>query len=155
MPLRTISDAHRVIFDWLAAGGTQDPPRPEMKLGAAALMGCGLVKIRRRGGKWTADLTEMCSYYVEHGRYLGETEKVERSSALQARRAGRPARIRDSGALPDAGRGVRTRRSAAGAPGAGSVASGGPSFPPLRRGGQGLVRPPIDVPAKALRPGGP
>lgn len=118
MASRPVNGAQRAVLDWLAAGGSQDPPRPEMKLSAAALAGRGLVKVRRPGGKWTAELTEAGRYYVEHGRYPGETEKVDRQPVPRARRAGHPAR---SGATePDAGRGARARRRAAGTPGTGS-----------------------------------
>ena len=92
MASRPVNDAQRAVLDWLAAGGSQDPPRPEMKLSAAALAARGLVKVRRSVGKWTAELTEAGSYYVEHGRYPGEPEKAERPSASRPRRAGRPAR---------------------------------------------------------------
>lgn len=92
MTPRPVNDAQREVLDWLAAGGSQDPPRPEMKLSAAALAARGLVKVRRPGGKWTAELTETGRYYVEHGRYPGEAEKAERPPAPRPRRAGSPAR---------------------------------------------------------------
>jgi len=92
MPPRPVNDAQREVLDWLAAGGSQDPLRPEMKLSAAALAARGLVKVRRPGGKWTAELTETGRYYVEHGRYPGEAEKAERPPAPRPRRAGSPAR---------------------------------------------------------------
>lgn len=34
MPPRPVNDAQREVLDWLAAGGSQDPPRSEMKLSA-------------------------------------------------------------------------------------------------------------------------
>lgn len=92
MPLRPVNDAQREVLDWLVAGGSQDPPWPEMKLSAAALAGRGLVKVRRPGGKCTAELTEAGRYYVEHGGYLGKPEKAERPPAPRPRRARRPAR---------------------------------------------------------------
>ncbi|MCO6680230.1 hypothetical protein KJZ13_05120 [Cutibacterium avidum] len=93
MTPRPVNDAQREVLDWLAAGGSQDPPRPEMKLSAAALAARGLVKVRRPGGKWTAELTETGRYYVEHGRYPGEVEQAERPPAPRTRRAGSPARL--------------------------------------------------------------
>lgn len=51
MPPRPVNDAQREVLDWLAAGGSQDLLRPEMKLSAAALAARGLVKVRRPGGK--------------------------------------------------------------------------------------------------------
>ena len=93
MTPRPVNDAQREVLDWLAAGGSQDPPRPEMKLSAAALAARGLVKVRRPGGKWTAELTETGRYYVEHGRYAGEVEQAERPPAPRTRRAGSPARL--------------------------------------------------------------
>jgi len=50
MTPRPVNDAQRAVLDWLAAGGSQDPPRSEMKLSAAALAGRGLVKVRARAG---------------------------------------------------------------------------------------------------------
>lgn len=91
MPPRSVNDAQREVLDWLAAGGSQDPLRPEMKLSAAALAARGLVKVRRPGGKWTVELTETGRYYVEHGRYPGEAEKAKRPPAPRPRRAGSPA----------------------------------------------------------------
>lgn len=92
MSSRPVNEAQRAVLDWLAAGGSQDPPRPEMKLSAAALAGRGLVKVRRPGGRWTAELTDAGRYYVEHGRYPGEPEKAERPPAVRSRRAERPAK---------------------------------------------------------------
>ena len=92
MASRPVNDAQSAVLDWLAAGSSQDPRRPEMKLSAAALAGRGLLKVRRPGGKWTAELTDAGRYYVEHGRYPGETEKVERPLVPRVRRAGHPAR---------------------------------------------------------------
>lgn len=92
MTSRPVNDAQRTVLDWLAAGGSQDPPRPEMKLSAVALAGRGLVKVRRPGGRWTAELTDKGRYYVEHRRYPGETEKAEGLPAVRERRAGRSAK---------------------------------------------------------------
>lgn len=69
MANRHVNDKQRKVLDWLAAGGSVDPPEPEMKLSAAALKARGLVKVRRPSGKWTAELTETGRYYVEHGDY--------------------------------------------------------------------------------------
>ena len=49
MPPRPVNDAQREVLDWLAAGGSQDPPRPEMKLSAASAAARGLVKVRPPG----------------------------------------------------------------------------------------------------------
>lgn len=92
MTPRPVNDAQRAVLDWLAAGGSQDPPRPEMKLSAAALASRGLVKVRRPGGKWTAELTEAGRYYAEHGRYPGEPNRNERPAASRRRGAASPAK---------------------------------------------------------------
>ena len=69
MSPRPVNDKQRKVLDWLVAGGSQVPPEPQMKLSAAALKSRGLVKVRRPGGRWTAELTEAGRYYVEHGDY--------------------------------------------------------------------------------------
>lgn len=90
MTPRPVNEAQRAVLDWLAAGGSQDPPRHEMKLSAAALAGRGLVKVRRPGGRWSAELTVVGRYYVEHGRYPGEPEKAERRPVERKRCVRRP-----------------------------------------------------------------
>lgn len=92
MTPRPVNGAQRAVLDWLAAGGSQDPPRPEMKQSAAALASRGLVKVRRPGGRWTAELTDAGRYYVEHGRYPGEPERDERPPPSRRRSAARPAK---------------------------------------------------------------
>ena len=72
MSPRPVNDNQRKVLDWLAAGESQAPPEPEMKLSAAALKSRGLVRVRRPGGKWTAELTEAGRYYAEHGDYPPE-----------------------------------------------------------------------------------
>lgn len=89
MSPRPVNDKQRKVLDWLAAGGSQDPPEPEMKLSAAALKTRGLVKVRRSGGKWTAELTEAGRYYVEHGGYPPKPGPAPRAKPARAPKAER------------------------------------------------------------------
>lgn len=81
MASRPINDKQRKVLDWLATGATQDPPEPEMKLSAAALKSRGLVRVRRPAGRWTAELTDLGRYYVEHGGYPPEPKKPDKASS--------------------------------------------------------------------------
>lgn len=51
-----------------------------MKLSAAALASRGLVRVRRPGGKWTAELTDAGRYYIEHGDYPPKPEPSSRNA---------------------------------------------------------------------------
>ncbi len=110
MANRPVNDAQRKVLDWLATGATQDPPTPEMKLSAAALKGRGLVKVRRPGGVWTAELTDAGRYYVEHGDYPPQAGPVAPAAVSET-----PA----ASAQPKAPRAKSTPESAAATPEAG------------------------------------
>lgn len=74
MGQRAVNEAQQRLLDWLAAGGSQDPAVPEMKLSAAALKTRGLVRVSRPGGKWTATLTDAGRFFIEHGTYPPDPE---------------------------------------------------------------------------------
>ncbi len=78
MPNRPVNDKQRKVLEWLSTGGSVDPPEPEMKLSAAALKTRGLVKVRRPGGVWTAELTDAGRHYIEHGAYPPTPELAPR-----------------------------------------------------------------------------
>ena len=79
MAQRPINDAQSKVLHWLAAGGSQDPPTPAMKLSASTLQARGLVRVRRRRGKWTAELTDAGLYFVQHGTYTPKPEPTARA----------------------------------------------------------------------------
>lgn len=77
---RDLNATQREVLTWLAEGGSTNPPKENYKHSARALANRGLAKVVRRGGVWTAALTDTGRYYAEHNTYPRDsTDAVHRS----------------------------------------------------------------------------
>ncbi|MCS4275149.1 DNA polymerase IIIc chi subunit [Mycetocola sp. BIGb0189] len=65
-----INDAQRRVLQWVAEGADLDnPPSGTFKTSAPALHTRGLVKLDKRRGHWSVEITEAGKFYLEHGHY--------------------------------------------------------------------------------------
>jgi hypothetical protein len=67
---RPVNDMQLEVLRWVADGADRDnPPNDTFKKSASALKDRKLIKVSKRNGKWRATITELGTYYLEHGRY--------------------------------------------------------------------------------------
>jgi hypothetical protein len=69
---RPVNELQVKVLRWIADGCPDDRVPTEghlYKTSAAALKGRGLVTVSRRGGRWSAEVTDAGRYYLEHGGY--------------------------------------------------------------------------------------
>lgn len=65
-----LNDIQLAVLRWIAEGCDMDNPvTPGFKVTAVALHNRGLVDVHRRGGQWSASLTDDGTFYSQHGRY--------------------------------------------------------------------------------------
>ncbi|MBB4934736.1 hypothetical protein F4561_005630 [Lipingzhangella halophila] len=73
------------VLRWIAQGYPQrDWPDHTHKSSALALQGRGLVKVSKKGGTWSAAITDDGRYYLDHGRYSDHIERRSRKAATSA-----------------------------------------------------------------------
>ena len=121
---RPVNELQVQILQWIAddCPGDRIPTEGHLyKTSAAALKGRGLVSISRRGGQWSAEVTEAGRHYLEHGDYP-PTAPVRKTAPGPRRQQTRrhPAPARDSAYdQPDASglEGQQHRSAAEGFPG--------------------------------------
>lgn len=67
---RSVNDIQLRVLRWVADGADFDnPPIETFKKSASALKDRKLIKVSKSNGKWNATITEIGTYYLEHGRY--------------------------------------------------------------------------------------
>lgn len=66
----SINDAQRSVLQWVANGADLDnPPSDTFKTSAPALHTRGLVKLDKRRGHWSVEITGAGKFYLEHGHH--------------------------------------------------------------------------------------
>lgn len=87
---RELNAAQCEVLTWLAEGGSTKPPKETYKHSARALANRGLAKVARRGGIWTATLTETGRYYVEHSAFPSASSEATHHSKAPAKTTAAP-----------------------------------------------------------------
>ncbi|MFE9468751.1 hypothetical protein ACFYNW_35015 [Streptomyces virginiae] len=65
---KTLNERQLAVLEWVGKG-CPEGTAPTYKASCQALQNRGLVKVSRRGGVWTAVLTDAGSHYLAHGTY--------------------------------------------------------------------------------------
>ncbi|MFJ9710899.1 hypothetical protein [Streptomyces sp. NPDC101234] len=82
MAKKPLTERQLEVLRWIAKGcpaGAWDENDFAYKISAQALQNRGLVKIARRAGVWSVEVTAPGRHYLEHGTYLAHTARQEHS----------------------------------------------------------------------------
>jgi len=81
---RPLNERQRAVLEWVGKGrpdGVWDSSA--YKASCQALQNRGLVKISRRGGRWSAELTDAGTHYLAHGTYPAVAAPTKRLATPQ------------------------------------------------------------------------
>lgn len=81
---RSVNDAQQAVLNWIATDPHGEPPAAGYKHSALALEARGLAKVSRRGGRWSAVLTDAGWFYYRNGIYPPAESKQASSSRQSA-----------------------------------------------------------------------
>lgn len=91
MPPKPVNERQLDVLQWIGAGCPERSwPDDTFKHSAKALQNRGLARVARRGGIWTAEITDAGRYYLEHGAYPPRAT-TPMPALKRRRRSARPA----------------------------------------------------------------